>query len=133
MEERLTKEELLAKAAKPARDAMRMHPYYRGKIEVVPKCVIRDIDDFAVWYTPGVAETCKDIEKDPERVFRHTNKGNMVAIVTDGTRVLGLGDIGPLAGLPVMEGKAFSSSIWAAWTRFPSASTRRTPMRSSTP
>ena len=119
MEERTTKEELLAKAERPARDAMRMHPYYRGKIEVVPKCVIRDIDDFAVWYTPGVAETCKDIEKDPERVFQHTNKANMVAIVTDGSRVLGLGDIGPLAGLPVMEGKALLFKYLGGVDAFP--------------
>ena len=98
---------------------MRMHPYYRGKIEVVPKCVIRDIDDFAVWYTPGVAQTCKDIEKDPERVFQHTNKANMVAIVTDGSRVLGLGDIGPLAGLPVMEGKALLFKYLGGVDAFP--------------
>ena len=100
MEERTTKEELLAKAEKPARDAMRMHPYYRGKIEVVPKCVIRDIDDFAVWYTPGVAQTCKDIEKDPERVFQHTNKANMVAIVTDGSRVWAWGTSVPWPACP---------------------------------
>ncbi len=103
---KVTKEELLEKARKPAVDAMKMHPYYKGKIEMVPKCVIRDINDFAIWYTPGVAEPCKEINRDPEKVFEHTNKGNMVGIVTDGTRVLGLGDIGPMAGLPVMEGKA---------------------------
>jgi len=119
MEERKTKEELLARAKKPARDAMRMHPYYRGKIEVVPKCVIRDINDFAVWYTPGVAETCKDIEGDPEKVFLHTNKANMVAIVSDGSRVLGLGDIGPLAGLPVMEGKALLFKYLGGVDAFP--------------
>jgi malate dehydrogenase (oxaloacetate-decarboxylating) len=119
MEERKTKEELLAKAKKPARDAMRMHPYYRGKIEVVPKCVIRDINDFAVWYTPGVAETCKDIEGDPDKAFLHTNKANMVAIVSDGSRVLGLGDIGPLAGLPVMEGKALLFKYLGGVDAFP--------------
>ncbi len=119
MDERMTKEELLAKAEKPARDAMAMHPYYRGKIEVVPKCVIRDINDFAVWYTPGVAQTCKDIQRDPEMVFQHTNKANMVGIVTDGTRVLGLGDIGPLAGLPVMEGKALLFKYLGGVDAFP--------------
>jgi len=105
-DDRVTKEELLDKARKPALDAMKMHPFYKGKIEIVPKCVIRDINDFAIWYTPGVAEPCKEISKHPEKVYEYTNKGNMVGIVSDGTRVLGLGDIGPEAGLPVMEGKA---------------------------
>ena len=103
---KVTKEELLAKAYKPAEDAMKLHPYFKGKLETSPKCCIRDFDDFAIWYTPGVAEVCKDIFKNPERVYDHTNKGNTVAVVSDGTRVLGLGDIGPEAGLPVMEGKA---------------------------
>lgn len=119
MEERVTKEELLAKARKPARDAMQMHPYYRGKIEIVPKCVIRDVNDFAIWYTPGVAEPCRDIERNPDAVYNHTNKANMVGIVTDGTRVLGLGDIGPLAALPVMEGKALLFKYLGGVDSFP--------------
>ncbi|MFQ6000145.1 MAG: NADP-dependent malic enzyme [Anaerolineae bacterium] len=102
----LTKEELLAKAKKPAQDAMRLHPYYRGKIEMVSKCVVRDFNDFAIWYTPGVAAPCRAIAEDQELVYEYTNKWNTVAVVSDGTRVLGLGDIGPEAGLPVMEGKA---------------------------
>ena len=102
----LTKEELLAKAEKPAADAMRLHPFYRGKVQVVPKCTVRDFQDFAIWYTPGVAAPCRDVEAHPEKVWEHTNRGNTVAIISDGTRVLGLGDIGPEAGLPVMEGKA---------------------------
>ncbi|HDQ71722.1 MAG TPA: NADP-dependent malic enzyme [Chloroflexi bacterium] len=106
MPEKLTKEELLAKAKKPAEDAMRMHPFYRGKIQTAPKCAIRGLDDFAIWYTPGVAAPCRAIHEEPEQAYEHTNKGNTVAIVSDGTRVLGLGDIGPLAGMPVMEGKA---------------------------
>lgn len=97
---------LLAKAQKPAADAMSLHPFYRGKIETVPKACIRSLDDFAIWYTPGVAAPCKAIQKDPELVYEHTSKWNTVAVVSDGTRVLGLGDIGPKAGLPVMEGKA---------------------------
>ncbi len=102
----LTKEELLAKAKKPAEDAMKLHPFYQGKVQTAPKAVIRDFDDFAIWYSPGVAAPCRDIQADPDKVFEHTNKGNTVAIVSDGTRVLGLGDIGPQAALPVMEGKA---------------------------
>lgn len=102
----LTKEELLAKAKKPAEDAMKLHPFYRGKIQIAPKAVIRDVNDFAIWYTPGVAAPCRDIQAHPEKVYEHTNKGNTVAVVSDGTRVLGLGDIGPEAAMPVMEGKA---------------------------
>ena len=85
---------------------MKLHPFYRGKIETVPKVCIRSLDDFAIWYTPGVAAPCRAIENDPELVYEHTNKWNTVAVISDGTRVLGLGDIGPKAGLPVMEGKA---------------------------
>jgi malate dehydrogenase (oxaloacetate-decarboxylating) len=75
-------------------------------MQVVPKCAIRTFDDFAIWYTPGVAAPCRAIRSSPELVYAYTNKANCVAIVTDGTRVLGLGDIGPDAALPVMEGKA---------------------------
>jgi malate dehydrogenase (oxaloacetate-decarboxylating) len=99
-------EELLAKAKKPSADAMVLHPFYRGKIETALKCTVRSFNDFAIWYTPGVAAPCRAIEKDPELVYEYTNKWNTVAVVSDGTRVLGLGDIGPKAGLPVMEGKA---------------------------
>jgi len=102
----LTKEELLAKAKKPAEDAMRMHPFFRGKVQTALKCPVRGVDDFAIWYTPGVAAPCRAIQEDEELAYEHTNKGNTVAVVSDGTRVLGLGDIGATAGLPVMEGKA---------------------------
>ncbi|MFQ6088925.1 MAG: NADP-dependent malic enzyme [Candidatus Methanofastidiosia archaeon] len=101
-----SKEELLKKAYKPGQDALKLHPFYKGKIEIASKVIVRDFNDFAIWYTPGVAEPCKVIAKDREKVYEHTNKWNAVAVVSDGTRVLGLGNIGPEAGLPVMEGKA---------------------------
>lgn len=83
-----------------------LHTFYKGKIEIASKCCIRDFNDFAMWYTPGVAAPCKLIKRNREAVFDNTNKGNTIAIVSDGSRVLGLGDIGPEASLPAMEGKA---------------------------
>jgi malate dehydrogenase (oxaloacetate-decarboxylating) len=100
------KDELLAKASQPAEDAMRLHPFYRGKVETTLRCPVRDLSDFAIWYTPGVAAPCKAIAANPDLVYEHTHKWNTVAVASDGSRVLGLGDIGPKAGLPVMEGKA---------------------------
>jgi malate dehydrogenase (oxaloacetate-decarboxylating) len=102
----ITKEELLEKAKKPAAEAMRLHAFYQGKTQTALRCRVRDLDDFAIWYTPGVAAPCRAIEREPGLVYELTNKWNMVAVVSDGTRVLGLGDIGPKAGLPVMEGKS---------------------------
>ncbi|MBA5874336.1 MAG: malate dehydrogenase [Nitrospira sp. CR1.2] len=98
--------DLLKKASRPAEEALRLHAYYKGKMQTMPKCAIRSLEDFSVWYTPGVAAPCKAIQADPDSIYEYTNKGNMIAVVSDGTRVLGLGDIGPGAGLPVMEGKA---------------------------
>ena len=102
----LSKEDLLKKAKKPAEDAMKLHPFYKGKMQTSLKCCIRNVDDFAIWYTPGVAAPCKAIKEDIDLSYEFTNRANTVAVVSDGTRVLGLGDIGPEAGMPVMEGKA---------------------------
>jgi malate dehydrogenase (oxaloacetate-decarboxylating) len=88
------------------RRATELSQLYAGKIESVPKVPVRSLSDFSLWYTPGVAAVSKAIEKDPDLSFELTGRGNTIAIVTDGSRVLGLGDIGPRAGLPVMEGKA---------------------------
>jgi malate dehydrogenase (oxaloacetate-decarboxylating) len=101
-----TPEELLARAQKPAEAALQLHAFYKGKIQTAPKCPIRGVEDFSIWYTPGVAAPCRAIQHQPDLVYEHTNKANSIAVVSDGTRVLGLGDIGPEAGLPVMEGKA---------------------------
>jgi len=106
MAQKVTREELLAKAKKPAEDAMIMHAFYRGKMQTMPRAVIRDMKDFAVWYTPGVAAPCKAIQADRDKAYEYTSKWNTVAVVSDGTRVLGLGNIGPEAAMPVMEGKA---------------------------
>ncbi len=110
---------LLKRAYAPAKLAMKYHPLYHGKIEIAPKVPVDSYDDFAVWYTPGVADPCKEIQKNPEKVFDLTNKWNNVAIVTDGTRVLGLGDIGPEAGLPVMEGKSLLFKYLGGVDAFP--------------
>ena len=119
MTKKLTVEELLAKAKKPAKLALAYHPFYEGKVQVMPKCAIRGPYDFAIWYTPGVAAPCRAIKEKPELVFQHTNRWNYVAVVSDGTRVLGLGDIGPEAGLPVMEGKALLFKYLGGVDAFP--------------
>lgn len=110
---------LLKAAEKPSKDARRLHPFYKGKIEVVPKCRVRDFNDFAIWYSPGVASVCTDIYKNPELVYEYTNKWNTVAVISDGTRVLGLGDIGPEASMPVMEGKALLYKYLGGVDSFP--------------
>jgi malate dehydrogenase (oxaloacetate-decarboxylating) len=84
----------------------KLHLLYGGKVEIIPKCFVTNLNDFSIWYTPGVATVCEDIYKNPKLVYEYTNKSNSVAVISDGTRVLGLGNIGPLAGLPVMEGKS---------------------------
>ena len=115
----ITVEELLAKAEQPSKDAKRLHAFYRGKIGVTLKCRIRDFNDFAIWYTPGVAAVCKEIHQDREKAYEYTNKWNFVAVISDGSRVLGLGDIGPEAGLPVMEGKGLLYKYLGGVDAFP--------------
>jgi malate dehydrogenase (oxaloacetate-decarboxylating) len=100
-------------------EALKLHQENRGKIEVVSKTQIKDMHDLAVVYTPGVAEPCRKIHQDTSLVYKYTTKGNMVAVVTDGTAVLGLGDIGPEAALPVMEGKAVLFKYFAGVDAFP--------------
>jgi malate dehydrogenase (oxaloacetate-decarboxylating) len=87
-------------------EALRMHEKYKGKVAVSPKVNVQNAEDLSLAYTPGVAQPCREIVKDRENVYKYTWKSNSVAVVTDGTAVLGLGDIGPEAALPVMEGKA---------------------------
>jgi len=119
MEMKVTKEELLAKASRWSKIAPPYHTFYRGKLEVMPKCAIRSLQDFNIWYTPGVAQVCRDVEKNREKAFEETSKWNYVAVVSDGTRVLGLGDIGGLAGMPVMEGKALIFKYLGGVDAFP--------------
>ena len=88
-----------------AAESLRLHYQWRGKLDIVPKMEVRDKDALSLAYTPGVAQPCLEIQKDPGKSYELTGRWNTVAVVTDGTAVLGLGDIGPEAGMPVMEGK----------------------------
>ena len=85
--------------------AVQKHKQWQGKIEVICRAELETKDDLSIAYTPGVAQPCLEIEKNPDLIYDLTRRGNLVAVVTDGTAVLGLGDIGPLASMPVMEGK----------------------------
>jgi len=113
------KENLIKKSKIPAKNALRMHPFYHGKIQIMPKCQIRSHQDFGIWYSPGVAAVSKEIAADKNKIFKYTNKWNYVAVVSDGSRVLGLGDIGPEAALPVMEGKALLFKYLGGVDAFP--------------
>ncbi len=85
--------------------ALELHEKNKGKLSVVSKVAVKNKDDLSLAYSPGVAEPCRKIAANKEDVYKYTSKGNLVAVITDGTAVLGLGDIGPEAALPVMEGK----------------------------
>lgn len=99
--------------------ALEMHRKYEGKIETMPKMPYRGLDDFAYLYTPGVARACEEIDKNPDEAYELTWKSNSIAIVTDGSRTLGLGDIGSLASLPVMEGKALIFKLFGGVDAIP--------------
>lgn len=100
-------------------DALKLHKENQGKVEVVSKVKVENAEDLSLAYTPGVAEPCKEIAENEELVYDYTNKGNVVAVVTDGSAVLGLGNIGSRAGMPVMEGKAVLFKSFAGVDAFP--------------
>ena len=99
--------------------ALAAHRDWQGKIEVISRAKVENMADLAIAYTPGVAEPCKEIAKEEDLSYTYTRRGNLVAVVTDGTAVLGLGDIGPVAGMPVMEGKCVLFKEFGGIDAFP--------------
>ena len=102
-----------------AKESLRLHGEWKGKIEVVSKVKVENKDDLSLAYTPGVAQPCLEIQKDYDESFELTARGNTVAVITDGTAVLGLGDIGPEAGMPVMEGKCVLFKVFGGVNAIP--------------
>ena len=101
------------------KSSLHMHQIHNGKMEVISKVPLENKEDLSLAYSPGVAEPCVEIAQDPSLAYEYTIKGNLVAVVTDGTAVLGLGRIGPEAALPVMEGKALLLKQFAGIDAFP--------------
>ena len=99
--------------------ALKQHEDWHGKIEVVSRAKVTNREELSVAYTPGVAEPCLEISKDVDLSYKYTRRSNLVAVITDGTAVLGLGDIGPEAGMPVMEGKCALFKVFADVDAFP--------------
>ena len=100
-------------------EALKLHEKHQGKIHTELNCEINTMDDMSVVYTPGVAEPCRKIAENEEDVYRYTTKSNTIAVVSNGTAVLGLGNIGPKAALPVMEGKSILLKQFAGVDSFP--------------
>lgn len=100
-------------------ESLKFHEEKRGKIEVIARVPVKDSQDLSLAYTPGVAQPCLEIEKDPDKAYIYTRRWNTIAVVSDGTAVLGLGDIGPLGSLPVMEGKAVLFKTFGDVDAFP--------------
>ena len=94
-----------------AKESLRLHGEWKGKIEMVNRAPVKTKEDLALAYTPGVAQPCLEIQKDISKSYDLTRRWNMAAVITDGSAVLGLGDIGPEAGMPVMEGKCVLLSL----------------------
>ena len=101
------------------KESLLKHAQWKGKIEVVPRCELKTRDDLSVAYTPGVAQPCLEIRDDPDKSYLYTRRGNLVAVISDGSAVLGLGNIGGLAGMPVMEGKCALFKAFGAVDAFP--------------
>lgn len=99
--------------------ALKLHQTWKGKLETTSKCSVKNSEDLAIAYTPGVAEPCKEIAKDPEAAYQYTIKANTIAVISDGSAVLGLGNIGPYAAMPVMEGKAVLFKEFGGVNAFP--------------
>ena len=99
--------------------ALLLHEEWKGKLKTTSKAKVASREDLALAYTPGVAEPCKVIAADPEAAYRYTIKSNTIAVVSDGSAVLGLGNIGPLAAMPVMEGKAVLFKEFGGVNAFP--------------
>lgn len=100
-------------------DSLQFHAAQRGKLSITSKTPISNYDELSLAYTPGVAEPCREIERDPDLIYKYTMKGNAIAVITDGSAVLGLGNIGPKASLPVMEGKCVLFQQFAGIDAFP--------------